>query len=235
MNAITHFPRMILQNLRSLRAAATHAGAGKPLLVAALFALVSAPAFAVGVITHRAVEHRETAAPFVEALRAKLDPPARPRVVVWVGKDIDGDGAADVVNPTGHAPRGVDGFGSGAFGASRDGGARHHAGVDYVAEGGQPVVAPISGFVTKIGYPYGDDTRLRYVEIKNPALNLEARVFYIDPKVSVGETIRLGTPIGVAQTLQRRYGGITDHVHLELADAAGDKLDAAALIVARLR
>lgn len=232
---MTHLRRMILQNLRSLRAAATHAGAGKPLLVAALFALISAPAFAVGVITHRAAEHRETATPFLEALKAHVEAPSRPKIVAWVGKDIDGDGAADVVNPTGAAPRGVDAYGSGAFGASRDGGARHHAGVDYVAEAGQAVVAPISGFVTKIGYPYGDDAHLRYVEIRNPALKLEARVFYIDPQVSVGDVIRLGDPIGLAQTLQGRYGGITDHVHLELADAAGDKLDAAKLIVARLR
>jgi hypothetical protein len=166
-------------------------------------------------------------APDVEAFSA-------PRVVGWDGEDIDGDGAADLVNPTGHAPREHDAFGDGSFGASRDGGVRRHAGVDYVADVGQAVVAPISGFVSKIGFPYADDQQLRYVEIENPALSMSARVFYVDPQVEVGQAVRLGAPIGVAQDLQARYRGITEHVHLEVADRTGHKLDAANLLHARL-
>src|SRR5690606_19387199 len=90
--------------------------------------------------------------------------------LVWTGTDIDGDGQPDFVNPTSAAPRTWDHFGSGAYGASRDGGVRHHAGVDYVAEAGQAVKAPISGYVTRIGYAYADDLSFRYVEITNPAL-----------------------------------------------------------------
>lgn len=158
--------------------------------------------------------------------------PARPAGPEWVGIDLDGDGAPDFANPTGHAPRGHDAFGDGWFHAARDGGAREHEGVDYDARAGQAVVAPISGYVSRIGYAYPDNTALRYVEIENPALHVEARVFYVDPSVEVGQSVALGRPIGRAHTLQRRYPGITDHIHLEIAEA-GRKIDAQTVILAR--
>jgi peptidoglycan LD-endopeptidase LytH len=154
-------------------------------------------------------------------------------VWVWDGKDIDGDGAPDFMNPTGRGVRGHDAFGHGEFGASRDSGVRRHEGVDYVARAGQTVVAPMSGYVTKIGMAYAGDPH-RFVEITNPALKFEARVFYVDPTVKVGDVVRLGAPIGNMESLQARYAGITDHVHLELADK-GRRIDAARVIVAELK
>jgi murein DD-endopeptidase MepM/ murein hydrolase activator NlpD len=155
------------------------------------------------------------------------------RRLVWEGADLDGDGQPDIANPTGQAPRGEDAYGEGRFHASRDGGEREHEGVDYLSTAGQAVEAPISGYVSKIGYAYPDDATLRYVEIDNPALHLTARVFYVDPSVAVGDAVAIGHPIGQALTLQHRYPlGITDHVHLEIA-ARGRKLDAATLITAR--
>jgi peptidoglycan LD-endopeptidase LytH len=153
--------------------------------------------------------------------------------LVWEGVDLDGDGQADIANPTGQAPRGEDAYGEGRFHASRDGGEREHEGVDYVATAGQAVAAPISGYVSKIGFAYPDDQTLKFVEIENPALHLTARAFYVDPDVAVGDAVAVGQPIGHAHSLQARYPlGITDHVHLELA-ARGRKLDAATLITAR--
>jgi murein DD-endopeptidase MepM/ murein hydrolase activator NlpD len=153
--------------------------------------------------------------------------------LVWEGADLDGDGQADIANPTGRPPRETDSYGEGRFHASRDGGARDHEGVDYVATPGQTVVAPISGYVSKIGNAYPDDQTLKFVEIDNPALHLTARVFYVDPAVAVGDTVAVGRPIGRARSLQQRYPlGITDHVHLEIAKR-GRKVDAAKLIVAR--
>lgn len=153
--------------------------------------------------------------------------------VVWQGADVDGDGAADFANPTGQAPREHDGYGSGAYGASRDGGHRRHEGVDYMADAGQTVVAPISGYVSHIGNAYGDSSRYRYVEITNPALGFEARVFYIDPDVEVGQAVRLGSPIGRVISLQSRYAGITDHVHLEIAAPGQGRIDATRMIAQR--
>lgn len=153
--------------------------------------------------------------------------------LVWQGADVDGDGKSDFANPTGHEPRDHDAYGSGHFGASRDGGARIHAGVDFVAKAGQAVVAPISGYVTKIGYVYAGDPNLRFVEITNPALKLEARAFYVRPKVQVGDTVYVGQTIGRVHSLQSKYpGGMTDHVHLELIDRRGRRVDATNVITA---
>lgn len=169
----------------------------------------------------------------IKAVNPKANLPA-PMVskIVWSGLDVDGDGAGDFVNPTGQAPRLHDAFGFGEFGASRDGGSRQHEGVDYVAAAGQAVAAPISGFVTKIGYAYGGDVSLKFVEITNPAIGYVARAFYVDPGVEVGQAVRLGQPIGAVASLQSHYPGITDHVHLEVMKA-GQRLDAQTLIVAR--
>lgn len=153
------------------------------------------------------------------------------RTLVWQGADVDGDGAADFVNPTGQAPRTHDAYGFGGFGASRDGGARHHEGVDYIAQAGQDVVAPISGYVTKIGVAYADDQRLKFVEITNKAIGYVARVFYVTPAVQEGDTVRLGQPVGRAAGLQDRYpGGMTDHVHLELMGPNQKRMDATAVL-----
>ena len=171
------------------------------------------------------------AQPLARQALAALAPEPAPAPATWDGRDLDGDGAPDFANPTGLAPRGHDAFGDGFFHASRDGGARAHEGVDYVSEAGQTVAAPISGYVSRIGYAYPGDSRYRYVEIQNPALRLEARVFYVEPDVAVGDTVALGHPIGRARSLQGRYPGITDHIHLELA-RSGSRLDAQQVIVA---
>ena len=157
---------------------------------------------------------------------------AAPPAPAWQGRDIDGDGAPDFANPTGGAPRSHDAYGDGWFHARRDGGSRPHEGVDYDDQPGQPVMAPISGYVSKIGFAYPGDTRLRYVEIENPALRLTARALYVDPAVQVGQSVELGRPIGTALSLQRRYPGITNHIHLEISEA-GRRIDAQTVILAR--
>ena len=177
----------------------------------------------------RPADHAAPVEVAVASLPAAAPAPAGPE---WQGADIDGDGAPDFANPTGEAPRGHDAYGDGYFHASRDGGARAHEGVDYDARPGQTVLAPISGYVAKIGFAYPGNTRLKYVEIENPALHLEARVFYVQPRVEVGDTVELGKPVGTALSLQHRYRGITNHVHLEIAEA-GRKIDAQTVILAK--
>jgi len=169
---------------------------------------------------------------FARVIDAVAPAPAPEPVLVWEGRDVDGDGAEDFVNPTGETVREHDGYGFGHYGASRDGGEREHAGIDFVAEAGQEVVAPISGYVTKIGHAYDDAPELRYVEITNPALRHSARVLYVRPSVKVGQAVRLGAPIGKAATLQDRYPGITDHVHLEIM-RRGAKVDPGKVLALR--
>jgi murein DD-endopeptidase MepM/ murein hydrolase activator NlpD len=203
----------------------------RPLQVVTLAAAVVATAAAAAPV-RTATGQRAAILTAVEQVVAPAVKPVEMELV-WQGADVDGDGQSDFANPTGNEPREHDAYGSGEFGARRDGGSRRHEGVDFIAEAGQTVVAPISGYVTKIGYAYAGDGDLKFVEISNPALKLEARAFYIAPDVQVGQTVRVGQPIGEVYSLQRKYpGGMTDHVHLELIDKRGRRIDATNVITA---
>ena len=167
---------------------------------------------------------------------AKAPAPSAPEVekLVWQGADVDGDGQPDFANPTGQGVRGCDDYGCGAFGAERDAGGRRHEGVDFDATAGQAIDAPISGFVRRIGYAYPGDPRFRFIEIENPALHYEARVFYVDPQVREGQAVHVGQPIGQARNLELRYRGITNHVHLEIERIGGRRLDATRFLSERM-
>lgn len=197
--------------------------------VAALSVGIAEAAVRAGFAAPKAMEQVQLTSLIAPAPLVELQPDPGP---AWEGADIDGDGAPDFANPTGRATRGHDAFGDGWFHASRDGGARAHEGVDYDSRAGQAVEAPISGYVSKIGYAYPGDERFKYVEIENPALHVTARVFYVNPEVGVGETVELGHEIGRARSLQARYRGITDHVHLEI-ERRGRRIDAQTVILAR--
>lgn len=108
--------------------------------------------------------------------------------------------------------RGTDDWGSGAFGASR--GSRVHKGIDYECPAGAEVLSPVSGKVTKLGYPYADDLSYRYVQISN---TYDHRLFYVEPSVEVGQWVNENTPIGICQNLQARYDKkMKNHVHYEV-------------------
>lgn len=150
----------------------------------------------------------------------------------WV-VDTNGDGVADLANPVEGAMRSIDSYGSGAFGSQRDGGKRKHEGVDYVAAPGHIATSPIAGTVVRIGYAYKKDTRLKYVEIDNAETGYSARVLYVAPTIAIGQTIAAGDAIGVVQDLSVKYpSGITNHVHVEIRDAAGVTLDSAFILPA---
>lgn len=121
--------------------------------------------------------------------------------------------------------RGSDEFGSGKFGARRDGGKRTHKGVDVAFPIDTEITAPITGRVTKIGRPYGDDAKahFKYVEITSGGYRW--RVHYIDPMVEVGEIVTVDSVIGKSQNLGEFYKGITEHVHLEIWNLENDRID----------
>lgn len=177
---------------------------------------------------------RSETRPAIEAIAKPPPAPATVLAMVWTGADVDGDGQPDFADPTGQAVRGCDDFGCGAFGAERDAGERRHEGVDFDATAGQAVDAPLSGFVSRIGFAYPGDTRYKFVEIENPALHYAARVFYIDPTVHEGQAVHVGQPIGLDHSLEPRYPGITNHVHLEIERIGGRHLDATRFITERM-
>lgn len=221
--------------ISSVRARLRQLAENRPLLVFTAIGLAAATAAAASPLKHP--ESRAAAVTAVEQVLGVTPPApvAEPAMqLVWKGEDMDGDGRDDFVNPTGQETRRHDAYGEGEFGARRDGGSRRHEGVDYMAKAGQPVAAPISGFVTKIGYAYAGDSSLKFVEVTNPALRVSARVFYVAPGVEVGQAVAMGKPIGTAKSLQRKYPrGMTDHVHLEIIDQRGVRLDAQKIITAR--
>ena len=211
--------------------------ADRPLQVTTLIAFVAAGAAAAAPLSQP--EARAAVETVVQQAVTSVSPAPAPTAEpqrVWQGADIDGDGRDDFANPTGQEMRGHDAYGEGEFGASRDGGSRRHEGVDFKADAGQDVEAPISGYVTKIGYAYPGDRTLKFVEITNPALNYAARVFYVDPHVEVGDSVAIGHTIGTAHSLRKKYpGGMTNHVHLEILDRPEHRIDAAKMITAEYR
>ena len=193
---------------------------------------LAASAALFAVVAQAAETHAPALAELKAAAAETVAPAPEPTyALVWDGEDVDGDGAADFANPTGFEVRAHDDFGFGHFGASRDGGAREHEGVDYVGFAGQDVVAPIAGEVTRMGYAYSDGAH-KYVEITNAATGYTARVFYVDAAVAIGENVALGQKIGSLKSLQARYPGITDHVHLEMT-RSGARIDCSRFIVSR--
>lgn len=142
------------------------------------------------------------------------------------GIDLNGDGRFDLARPVDHPLRGVDAYGSGAYGAVRDGGRRRHQGIDLMAAPGEPVRAPIAGVVTRIGAAYAGQDRLQFVEIANPQTRYTARVLYVGATVALGSHVDAGDLIGSAQDLAVRYAlGITNHVHVELVSSRTGHLD----------
>lgn len=125
-----------------------------------------------------------------------------------------------LTNPLhGGAVRRCDGWGEGHFGAPR--GARTHNGVDIVARAGAPVRSPIHGVFVRVAEPYDDDALLSGLLLRGIGAHagLEVKLFYVQPALELmGEAVLPGHVIGWVQSLQLRYPGITDHVHLEVFD-----------------
>jgi murein DD-endopeptidase MepM/ murein hydrolase activator NlpD len=176
-------------------------------------------------------------APAITSTPSMVDSPLEadaelPLAAPW-SIDIDGDGLVDLANPTGHGVRAHDIYGSGAYAASRAGGKRRHRGVDYISEPGEIVRAPITGRVSHVGYAYRGDLRFLFVEVRDPREGRTARVLYVGPQVVEGQYVSAGDPIGLSQDLSVRYpNGITNHVHVEIADVDGAHVDASDLLPA---
>lgn len=119
--------------------------------------------------------------------------------------------------------RGFDNHGRGHYGAPR--GSHTHQGIDLVCEAGTPIQSPIVGMITKIGWPYPDEERrhLRYVEITSNGWAF--RVMYVTPLVELWQTVTTGDIICRSLMLKNIFPGITDHIHFEVIDSKGNRVD----------
>ncbi len=138
-------------------------------------------------------------------------------------------------------PRGTDPMGSGDYKSTR-GQNRQHRGIDLVAEPGWPILAPVGGTVTKLGYPYGIseaenktgfDIVFRYVQITD-AHGMDHRFFYVEPAVKAEDVVYANEVIGHAQNIGLRRSmdgrtykarGMKNHIHVEIRDREGDYLN----------
>lgn len=118
--------------------------------------------------------------------------------------------------------RGEDIWGSGAFGARR--GYNKHRGIDIACYQGSQIISPVSGFITKIGFPYSQNDssksgrlkrRLRYIQVTDYD-HCDARFFYVSANYEAGSEISRGDILGTSQGLEDVYKGITDHIHFEV-------------------
>jgi hypothetical protein len=130
-------------------------------------------------------------------------------------------------NRNGWIERGVDGQGSGEFGASR--GNRKHEGVDIISNAGDVIVSPIDGYVSKVGY--------RIYSRKCPYLvgiditgtgdyeGYKIRLFYVKSDLTKDTIVEKGDAIAKQQSLNdncypEKYSNgnytMKNHVHVEM-------------------
>ena len=138
---------------------------------------------------------------------------------------------------TENCPIRSDAEGDGSYGAKR--GSRKHNGIDLKCRPGSTVLSPVTGTVTKLGYPYlngrggfnDGEGAYRYVQVSTDRGTPDVknhRMFYVEPSVKLGDRVRAGQIIGSAQDVPRRYDELDDdgsvlnasvmqtHVHYEI-------------------
>ena len=139
-------------------------------------------------------------------------------VVVPYGETIKSLWPTEYAYPTHHGLRKPDSYGAGHHGASR--GSRKHDGTDYISIAGQPVFSPMSGVISRItgAYSNGTDAQLLSGVEVTASNGAKCLTLYISPiRPNVGSLVKAGfSVLGRALTLNNRYPGITDHVHVRI-------------------
>lgn len=109
-----------------------------------------------------------------------------------------------------------DSQGDGHYGSRRSGGARKHNGVDLLVSEGQSVFAPFDGVIERVAYPYASDKRWKGFLLASDS-GLKLKVFYVTLVVDVGQRVKKGERIAVAQAISKKYSAsMKDHIHVEV-------------------
>ena len=122
--------------------------------------------------------------------------------------------------------RGMDSWGSGNFGASRDGGSRTHDGLDLVTVPGDAIVSPIRGTVVHVGVAYaGSNLGSLHIEGDAEWSGWRVKLLYVMPDPGIGgRYVMAGDRLGDAQDVAGyhqahnpdRPGAMRNHVHMEI-------------------
>lgn len=134
-------------------------------------------------------------------------------------------------SPLGMMVRGPDRYAADGGGwharRSTEGRPRLHEGIDLVTFVGQSIVAPVACHFLRIADPYPDkrDAELLGAMLVDSS-GTKIKVLYLDPiNEKVGHNLAEGEVFGYAQSLQKMYPGITDHVHVEIWTSDGLRVD----------
>lgn len=122
--------------------------------------------------------------------------------------------------------RGLDAFGSGGYGAPRDGGARTHPGLDFIGLEGDTGIAIMDAIVSQVGIAYPGST-LGSIHLRGEGDfgGLEAQILYgaplagVVPGLHVPQGAQISTVQNVAAYWEAKHperGKMTPHVHLRL-------------------
>ena len=109
-----------------------------------------------------------------------------------------------------------DNWGSGYFGAPR--GNRPHLGIDLIYSPDEEIRAPFDLTINRVSYPYAASpySGIAFTTTINN-INYDGRMWYMFPDlVSIGQSVKRGQVIGVAQQINEKYPGMINHVHLQL-------------------
>lgn len=113
--------------------------------------------------------------------------------------------------------RGLDAHGEGYYGAPR--GSRTHKGIDLVCDGGTLIQSCCDGVVSRCdGVVYSDPEKSdwRYVQVTDLDGN-HCRYMYVKQwDIDLGQKVKRGDVIGVAQGIETLYEGIVGHLHFEV-------------------
>lgn len=115
--------------------------------------------------------------------------------------------------------RSIDDFGAGGFGAPRRKGDDQygHKGLDFRAEPGDAIVAPLAGRITRRGVAYVGST-LGSVHIE--AGDVRCKLLYVDCLHEVGSEVSMGDPLGAAQDVAAYHARpgrtMQNHIHMEV-------------------
>jgi len=123
-------------------------------------------------------------------------------------------------NPTGLAVRNDKG-GRGYYGAPRTRKLAKgklqkylHKGTDYKCVPGQIVRSPMTGIVVRKAKPY---VQGEYSGVVIAAKRLTLKMFYLQPFPKIiGQVVKIGDEIGIAQDISQKYSLVTPHIHVEV-------------------